>query len=231
MMGMEFSLPDMQYGDVVLSLLVVLGGPLLYYLLWQGVVLDLWWRPRRTRRMFEAQGVKFLPGSFLYGNLHEFVAIAKNARSRPMPKISHDIAPRIMPHLFQWSQRYGELFAYRFGTQARFILTEPDQAKEILSNKFGHYKKPTGRPDTQDLGGNGLVFLEGEKWARHRRIMNPAFYLEKLKSMAPRMALCTDRMINSWEVRVERGQAVDVSQEFRDLTADIIAHTAFGSSF
>lgn len=28
---------------------------------------------------------------------------------------------------------------------------------------------------------NGVGSHEGEKWARHRRIINPAFHLEKLK--------------------------------------------------
>ena len=28
---------------------------------------------------------------------------------------------------------------------------------------------------------SGLLFLDGEKWAKHRKIINPAFRLEKVK--------------------------------------------------
>jgi hypothetical protein len=51
---------------------------------------------------------------------------------------------------------------------------------EVLSNKFGHF----GKPLFSRLGkllANGLANHEGEKWAKHRRILNPAFHHEKIK--------------------------------------------------
>ena len=49
--------------------------------------------------------------------------------------------------------------------------------------------------------------------------------------MTPTMVACTMAMIDKWATFVEDGQAIDVQKEMKDLTADIIAHTAFGSSF
>lgn len=49
--------------------------------------------------------------------------------------------------------------------------------------------------------------------------------------MAPTMVACADTMTRTWEMQVERGEVIDVFEEFRILTADIIARTAFGSSF
>lgn len=49
------------------------------------------------------------------------------------------------------------------------------------------------------------------------------------------MAACTISMLDEWKSQVNEAKnkfkRIEVSQEFRDLTADIIAHTAFGSSF
>jgi cytochrome P450 len=50
----------------------------------------------------------------------------------------------------------------------------------VLSNKFGHFEKPQFKVLTKLLA-NGLTTHEGEKWVKHRRILNPAFHLEKLK--------------------------------------------------
>lgn len=57
---------------------------------------------------------------------------------------------------------------------------DPDMIREVLSNKSGHVDKPKQSP-LHKLLFTGLAYYSGEKWARHRRIINPAFHLEKLK--------------------------------------------------
>lgn len=196
---------------------------------------SLWFHPLRIQRSLEAQGVKGLPYRFFYGNAAEMVALDDTARRAPMPHLSHDIAPRILGHYFAWSQKFGKPFFFWFGTQARVYVAEPEHCRQILSDKFGHFRKPPRRPDAKDLTGIGLLSLEGEKWAQRRRIVNPAFFLEKLKLMIPTIVACTISQLDKWEAEIDKvaskQKEFDVHQEFRNLTADIIAHTAFGSGF
>ena len=80
----------------------------------------------------------------------------------------------------------GETFLYWFGMQPRICISDPEFAKQILSNKFGFYVKPSSRPSVQTLVGNkGLVLISGLDWVKHRRIINPAFPLDKLKVRNP----------------------------------------------
>jgi len=51
--------------------------------------------------------------------------------------------------------------------------------KEIMI-KYEEFQKPNTNPLAKMLV-KGLVAYEGEKWAKHRKIINPAFHLEKLK--------------------------------------------------
>ena len=53
--------------------------------------------------------------------------------------------------------------------------------------------------------------------------------------MEKRMAACTSSMLKNWEEKVAQtdshGKEIDVHQELRALTANIISHTAFSSSY
>ena len=62
----------------------------------------------------------------------------------------------------------------------RVTIRDPELVREILSNKFGHFHKQKISPFGRLLA-NGLVSYDGEKWAKHRRLLNPAFHVEKLK--------------------------------------------------
>jgi len=56
-----------------------------------------------------------------------------------------------------------------------------------------------------------------------------------LQVMTKQMAECTLSMLANWENKMVRadGQsnAIEVNSQFQELTADVISHAAFGSSF
>lgn len=52
-------------------------------------------------------------------------------------------------------------------------------------NTSGFYGKVGLNPLSKLLFGNGLVALEGEKWALHRRITNQVFNMERVKVNIP----------------------------------------------
>jgi hypothetical protein len=105
----------------VLSLWAILGIPLLLSL-WQNFVLPMWWSPRCIRKVFEKQKIPCLPSPSLYGNLAQISQLSRTATAHPMPTISHDIGPRIMPHLYEWSKTYGEsVFSIHFSIAAMLL--------------------------------------------------------------------------------------------------------------
>lgn len=212
-----------------LSLLVV-GVVLLLHKLLSALL----WTPLRIQRVLGDQGIRGPPYRVLVGNFPDLSALSKAARASPMPHTNHHITPRILPHYTAWSAQYGSPFLYWLGCQPRLTVPNPEHCKEVLSNKFGHYPKPEGRPHLKDLLANGLVTLEGEKWTQHRRIVSPAFFLEKLKAMTPTIANLASDMLDTWQSQLQEAgdhKEINAHEDFKTLTADIIAHTAFGSSY
>jgi len=66
-----------------------------------------------------------------------------------------------------------------FGPAPRVTITDPELIKDVL-NKTYDFEKINMNPQVRLLA-PGLVSHEGEKWSKHRKIINPAFNLEKLK--------------------------------------------------
>ncbi|XP_057865272.2 cytochrome P450 CYP749A22-like [Cryptomeria japonica] len=196
------------------------------------IVVKIWWVPLRTQKFLRNQGIRGSPYKLLYGSTKELLEIKKHAQSTSSEIAPHDILHVVAPHIDVWAKRYGKIFAYWMGTQARIVVNDPDIMKQVLSNKFGHYEKPEPNIELKSLIGYGLVQANGKKWARQRRLLNPAFHLESLKSMVPVMAVSTTKMLEKWKNAISEGvKEIEVLKEFQCVTSDVIARTAFGSSF
>ncbi|XP_043723193.1 cytochrome P450 CYP72A219-like isoform X2 [Telopea speciosissima] len=212
------------FSMVTLCILVVLW--------WGWKVLEwIWWRPKKLERHLKEQGIKVTPYKLLVGDLKEFLSLFKEAKSKPM-NLSHDIVPRVFPFHLQTILKYGKNSAFWFGTTPRLYIMDPNLIREIMSNKFGHFAKIKGFRLARYFIG-GVAVYEGEKWAKHRRIINPAFHVEKLKRMLSAFYTSSNEMVNKWEklVTLEGSCELDVWPELQNLTGDVISRAAFGSSY
>ncbi|KAM0826733.1 hypothetical protein ACQ4PT_068692 [Festuca glaucescens] len=123
----------------------------------------LWWRPRRLERELRAQGIRGTSYRFLAGDLTRKARLNKEAWSRPLPLRCHDIGPRVAPFLSDSVREHGKVSLSWFGPIPKVTITDPDLAKLVLSNKFGHLEKPKF-PALWKLLANGLSNHEGDKW-------------------------------------------------------------------
>ncbi|XP_059067296.1 cytochrome P450 CYP72A616 [Cryptomeria japonica] len=196
------------------------------------IVVKIWWVPLRTQKFLRNQGIHGPPYKLFYGSTKELLEIKKHAKLTSLKITPHDITPLVVPHIDVWVKQYGRIFVYWLGTAPKIVVDDPEIMKQILSNKSEHYEKPELNIQLRRLLGYGLASSNGEKWAGQRRLLTPAFHLESLKSMVPVMAASTAKMLEKWRNAIGEGvKEIEVSEEFPCLTADVIARTAFGSSF
>ncbi|KAJ7548617.1 hypothetical protein O6H91_07G019400 [Diphasiastrum complanatum] len=197
---------------------------------------DLWWQPWQICKRLQAQGVKGPPFIPIVGNLAELARLAQGT-STPMERSSHEIVHRLLPYCKTWSKLYGDTFVYTIGSEVRLTIADPGLIKEILSNK--DFRKVSPNALVRDMFGNGLAVAEGEKWEQERRMLNPGFHVDKLKAMVETMSELTTKMLNGWERRIVRAKSpkgvqtveIDVLEDYQNLTAEVISHTAFGTSY
>ncbi|CAN0862454.1 Cytochrome P450 CYP749A22 [Linum grandiflorum] len=187
-------------------------------------------KPILLQRRLNSLGIRGPSYRFFYGNTLEIRKLRESAIAKPMPGLSHDIHSRLQPHLFSWSKTYGPNFMYWVGNRPFLALTsEPEMVKQVANDRDKAYGKIPPRGIMKQILGDGLVTSEGEKWAKMRKLANFAFFGESLKNMIPAMIASTEMMLERWKTHV--GKEVEVFEEFRFLTAEVISRTAFGSSY
>ncbi|KAI0522939.1 hypothetical protein KFK09_005328 [Dendrobium nobile] len=194
----------------------------------------LWFQPRRLERKLMAQGIRGSRYRLPYGDVKENENLVDEARRNPLP-LSHSIVDRVVPHLTRVVDLYGgknKVTFYWFGPSPRVIIMDPELVKDILSSKSGHFEKLRLTP-IERLLSMGLFSYDGEKWAKRKRIINPAFHIEKLKMMMPLFSACCDELISRWEELVDSSGVfdIDICSEFQKFSADVISRTAFSSNY
>jgi len=204
--------------------------------LWTAAMHHLVWRPYAIRKAFRRQGIRGPAYRFFVGNNEESKAMRVATANDVLDLRSHDIIRRVQPQYQAWTASYGKVFLSWTGYTPALCVGDYDMVKQILSNKSGLYNKPDPGPNLLALLGDGLVFADGDHWVRHRRVVHPAFSMDKLKVMAKTMAECAGEVVGAWEARAAAAsggvaRVEDVGQQFGELTADVISHTAFGSSY
>ncbi|XP_066377387.1 cytochrome P450 709B2-like [Miscanthus floridulus] len=200
------------------------------------VLFHLVWRPYAVAWAFARQGIRGRPYRVFVGNSKEVQAMRAATSGDTLDISSHDYIPRVMPQYRAWMSLYGKVFLTWSSSTPALFVGSYDMVKRVLSDKSGLYGKPDPGPTILSLMGMGLAFTNGDDWSRHRRVVHPAFAMDKLKSMTGAMAACAAEVIRAWEPRAAasgdgEGVTVEVGHQFTELTADVISHTAFGSSY
>ncbi|KAK6242606.1 hypothetical protein SCA6_007995 [Theobroma cacao] len=188
-----------------------------------------WWIPFRIQYTMSLQGIKGPPYEFIHGNNKASTDMRMEAYRKPMAALTHDIVPRVMPQIYSWINIYGKNYLTWQGIRPQLVITEVELVKEVLRNSEGAFRKKKAEDFIHKIIGDGLVATEGEKWARQRKLANHAFHGESLKSMTPAVLASVEAMLEKWKGR--EGKEIEVFEEFRLLTSEVISRTAFGSSY
>lgn len=141
----------------------------------------------------------------------------------------------MVPHQ-RWWREAGEdtkLLHYSglFGRQFVMIL-DADGIKKVLTSssrdKFPSY--PKGFKYLGRVLGEGLVTLEGANWHKHRRIIQPAFSINFVKTaLDTTVPNLVSELISCWSANSDSD--IDISSHMAALTLDIIGKVAFSHEF
>ncbi|KAL3651108.1 hypothetical protein CASFOL_007511 [Castilleja foliolosa] len=190
----------------------------------------VWFRPKKLENYLRKQGLNGNSYRLLLGDMKDLISVTKQEQPKSI-KVSDHLSPHILPYYHQTRIKYGENCFIWFGPSPRLVICDPQLMREILT-KTDVFHKPLPDPIGQTVAG-GLLFLEDDKWAKHRKIINPAFHMEKLKNMVPAIRWSCANMIEQWKALFssnDESREIDVWPFLENLAGDVISQAAFGSS-
>ncbi|KAH6775515.1 cytochrome P450 [Perilla frutescens var. hirtella] len=202
---------------IVVAVLVKWGVKLLNW---------VWFRPRKLEKFLREQGLNGTRYSPFLGDVRDCISSMTDEQPKTL-QLSDDILPHIYRCYMQNLSKCGENSFMWFGPWPLVNICDPEIVKEIMKKS-----DVIGRPYEvlEKILTAGLATLQGPKWAKHRKIVNPAFHLDKLRNMVPAIYLSCSSYINKLDTMVSRSNEIDMWPYLEDLSSDMISRTAFGSS-
>ncbi|KAF8515698.1 cytochrome P450 [Hysterangium stoloniferum] len=175
------------------------------------------------------QTISHLPGpkspSWLIGNIASF--------QRPDNAAEAD---------FAWTKEYGYAFRTKgcFGEDVLY-LSDPKALQYILNKSGYNYPKTNEVRIRQQFatGHDSIVWADGAKHARQRKVMSPAFSSPALKGFLPEFSHFAKKTSSAWKDMIEKQAkstssstpVINVAAWLTRTTLDIIGATAFGYQY
>ena len=157
------------------------------------------------------QGIPKPPGHWLYGNLHQL----------PLGGGFNEVN--------KWTEEYGGTFILRIGPFVdQVIFNDPQEAKILLATT-----EPKGHSMYRMLTpwiGDGLLMSKGQKWARNRRLLTPAFHFDILKPYQKLFSKSAMTMVHKWQamLREDPDKSVEMFEHVSLMTLDGLMKCIFG---
>lgn len=125
-----------------------------------------------------------------------------------------------------------KLFGSFFLREPLVIVRDPELIKQLAVKEFDCFeeRRPFVNPTCDELFGNSLFLMTGQRWRDMRATLSPAFTGSKMRQMCDLISECADRMVQHFVKQSAAGKKIDyeVKELFSRYTNDVIASCAFG---
>ena len=139
---------------------------------------------------------------------------------------------QIMKFHDELAEKHGLNYLFLLGPHPRFVVQDAELIAQVLDRAHGqYYQKPEDlRLRLKPLVGiHNLLVSNGYEHDRARKMLNPGFHYENLRSMVSIMVKQTNRAIDS--LLKSSDKPINLQKEMSLLTLTVIASSAFGENY
>src|SRR5579859_2525117 len=147
----------------------------------------------------------------------------------PFVNSPRNFMAQVGPFLLSMYEQHGSLFRSQnpFGKGEVLYMVGPEANRFILTSnrlKFSYYQGWGIDGRFEPKFGHGLISMDGQEHAEHRRLLNPSFSSSAIERSFKSIAQVIEEYVANWRSYV----TVDVHEEARRITFAVIARLLFG---
>jgi cytochrome P450 len=122
------------------------------------------------------------------------------------------------------AREYGDMSGFRLAHLRVCLVNDPALIEQVLVQERDRVRKPWDLRELEFALGKGLLTSEGELWKRQRRLIQPAFTHERIRSYGAIMVRRAEAMVASWK----DGEVRDLHADMARVTLEIVCEALFG---
>jgi len=147
----------------------------------------------------------------------------------PQEGFDLDANDESLPRLQEWMKHHGDIC--RVPSESRpgdgLVIHNADDIRHVLLSNRANYVKGVGMERVRLLLGNGLMVSEGDFWARQRRMAQPAFQSQVVRSFSASMERANQELAERWSAHARSGEPINLTRDLSELTLNIVLRALF----
>ncbi len=127
----------------------------------------------------------------------------------------------------RFMKEMGDIYSFYVGRFPVIYLSNPKYIRHVLQENYKNYKKNIFYDELRIILGQGLVTSEGEFWRKQRKMIQPTFHHSQIEKFITLMTNATDKMIVQWENSAKAQRQINIDEDMKTLTMEIVAQCLF----
>ncbi len=124
-------------------------------------------------------------------------------------------------------REYGDVSHAKLGPLQSMVFVRPEHIQHILVQNPDKFVKGISHAKLRNAIGNGILTLEGEKWYRQHKLMQPTYTRKNVNIFGEIMQDESRKLITRWQAN-PNGHVVDINAETTRITMSVISRAMFG---
>jgi cytochrome P450 len=123
--------------------------------------------------------------------------------------------------------RTGDVVKFQMPLWKPYFISRPEYIEHVLSHNYQNYNKDTLH-FVFLVFGQGMASSEGELWKRQRRLAQPIFRHDSVKTFVDLMTQTTHEVCDKLKPYADTGEPIKLDTFMRELTLGVAARSLFG---